>query len=497
VDKPTLQGGNMSYLLAIDQGTTSTRCVVYDHELNVISSTQQEYPLIYPDDGWVEVNPRALLHSAYKSLDSILSQSLDIVCAGITNQRETTLVWDAKSGETIFNGIVWQDRRTADYCNSFKDQGLEAVIQEKTGLLLDPYFSASKIAWILDNVDGARANAQAGNLRFGTVDTFLLWHLSDGKNHKTDVTNASRTSLFNIHTLQWDNELLEIFNIPLSMLPEVCNSDAIFGSLYRNGQTIPITGMIGDQQSALVGQSCFDGGDMKATFGTGCFLMVNSGSKPQISRSRLLSTIGYQLNGDLHYALEGSIFSAGTIIQWLRDRMEFFEDSKSSIELLSSSGQSNGALFVPAFTGIGAPHWNAEVRAAFYGITRDTSKQDMVTAAFKALIYQVIDIKEALKDDGITIQSLAVDGGMANNQKFCQLLADYLELNLNVPASTESTALGAAITAGFGHGIFSSQAEVQQSPELITIYSPREDFKDVEDLAKWREFMQLLMGAYN
>jgi len=487
----------MSYLLAIDQGTTSTRCVVYDRDLNVINSAQQEYPLIYPNDGWVEVDPSELLNSVFATLDPMLELSLEIICAGITNQRETTLVWDAESGETIFNGIVWQDRRTAAHCNALKDQGLESVIKAKTGLLLDPYFSASKISWILNNVEGAKARAQAGSLRFGTVDTFLLWHLSAGQYHKTDVTNASRTSLFNIHTLQWDDELLEIFDIPESMLPEVCNSDAPFGSFYRDGQTIPITGMIGDQQSALVGQNCFSKGDMKATFGTGCFLMVNSGLKPQTSNSGLLSTIGYKLHGDLHYALEGSIFSAGTIIQWLRDNMQFFKDSQSSIELLSSSGESNGTLFIPAFTGIGAPHWNAEVRAAFYGITRDTSQQDMVTATFKALIFQVIDIKDALQDDGINIQSLAVDGGMVANEKFCQLLADFLELNISVPASTESTAIGAAVTAGFGHGIFSSLKEVQQSPEHLTIYSPREGIKNAEDLARWREFMQLLMQAYN
>jgi glycerol kinase len=487
----------MSYLLAIDQGTTSTRCVVYDQELNTVNSAQQEYPLIYPDDGWVEVNPTELLASVYQTLDPMLDLSLEIVCAGITNQRETTLVWDAQSGESIFNGIVWQDRRTTAHCNALKDQGLESVIQAKTGLLLDPYFSASKISWILNNVEGARARAQAGNLRFGTVDSFLLWHLSGGEFHKTDVTNASRTSLFNINTLQWDDELLEIFDVPLSMLPEVCSSDTHFGSFCRMDQTIPITGMIGDQQSALVGQNCFDSGEMKATFGTGCFLMVNSGLKPQSSNSGLLSTIGYQLSGEVHYALEGSIFSAGTIIQWLRDNMQFFKDSKSSIGLLSSSGQSNGTLFVPAFTGIGAPHWNAEVRAAFYGITRDTSQQDMVTAAFKALIYQVIDIKDALQEDGISIQSLAVDGGMVTNEKFCQLLADFLELDIRVPASTESSATGAAITAGIGHGLFSSKQELKQAPHHLTVYTPREGIKDLEDLKKWREFLQLLMQAYN
>ena len=486
----------MSYLLAIDQGTTSTRCVVYDQELNIIESVQQEYPLNYPKDGWVEVEPTKLLKSVYETLDPILKQSFEIACIGITNQRETTLVWDSESGETIYDGIVWQDRRTADICNSLKDQNLETLIKQKTGLLLDPYFSATKISWILDNVDGAREKAIAGKLRFGTVDTFLLWHFSEGELHKTDITNASRTNLFNIYTREWDQELLDIFNVPLSMLPEVCSSDASFGSLARNGSTIPITGMIGDQQSALVGQECFDYGDMKATFGTGCFLMVNSGASPKSSQTGLLSTVGYELEGNVNYALEGSIFSAGTTIQWLRDNMKFFQDAQSSIHLLSSSGQSNGVIFIPAFTGIGAPHWNAEVRASFYGITRDTSQQDMVTAAFKALIYQVMDIQDALKEDGISIQNLAIDGGMATNSKFCQLLADFLELDIRVPASTESTASGAAITAGIGIGIFSSGKKLSESSNQVTTYSPREGIFDNADRTEWKKFLNILMQAY-
>ena len=399
----------MTYLLAIDQGTTSTRCVIYDEELNIIKSEQKEYPLLYPVDGWVEVDPNKLLESVYDTLDPMLESSFDIKCVGITNQRETTLVWDSESGIPIYNGIVWQDRRTADCCSTLKNQNLEPIINQKTGLLLDPYFSATKISWILDNVDGAREKALNGHLRFGTVDSFLLWHLSDGQLHKTDVTNASRTNIFNIHSMEWDQELLDIFDVPASMLPEVCSSDAEFGLLSRKSVAIPITGMIGDQQSALVGQECFDYGDMKATFGTGCFLMVNSGLKPKSSKSGLLSTVGYGLNESLSYALEGSIFSAGTTIQWLRDNMKFFKDSAASAELLSSAGQSNGVLFIPAFTGIGAPHWNAEVRASFYGITRDTSQQDIATAAFKALIYQVMDIRDALKEDGIEIKNLAID----------------------------------------------------------------------------------------
>ena len=487
----------MTYLLAIDQGTTSTRCAIYDEELNIIKSEQKEYPLIYPYDGWVEVDPNKLLESVYSSLDPLLDSSYDIECVGITNQRETTLVWDSESGLPIYNGIVWQDRRTAEHCAALKEQNLETIISKKTGLLLDPYFSATKISWILDNVEGAREKALEGKLKFGTVDTFLLWHLSDGQLHKTDVTNASRTNIFNIHSMEWDQELLDIFDVPVSMLPEVHSSDAKFGSLCRNSESIPITGMIGDQQSALVGQECFNYGDMKATFGTGCFLMVNSGLKPQISNSGLLSTVGYELKESISYALEGSIFSAGTTIQWLRDNMNSFQDSQASIKLLSSSGMSNGVLFIPAFTGIGAPHWNSEIRASFYGITRDTSQKDMVTAAFKALIYQVMDIKDALSEDGIEIKNLAIDGGMAGNEKFCQLLADFLELDIRVPASTESTATGAAITAGIGFGIFSPKQVLEKSSNQPTIYSPREGILDIADRKKWKQFLELLMQAYS
>jgi glycerol kinase len=487
----------MSYLLAIDQGTTSTRCVIYDEELKIIKSEQKEYPLLYPFDGWVEVDPNKLLKSVYSTLDPILDSSFDITCIGITNQRETTLVWDSESGTPIYNGIVWQDRRTADYCSSLKEQKLESMINQKTGLLLDPYFSATKISWILDNVKGAREKALKGSLRFGTVDTFLLWHLSNGKLHKTDVTNASRTNIFNIYSMEWDQELLDIFNVPASMLPEVCSSDAEFGLLSRKGASIPITGMIGDQQSALVGQKCFNYGEMKATFGTGCFLIVNSGLKPQSSKSGLLSTVGYELQQTLSYALEGSIFSAGTTIQWLRDNMKFFEDSQASIKLLSSSGNSNGVIFIPAFTGIGAPQWNAEIRASFYGITRDTSQKDMVTAAFKGLIYQVMDIRDALKGDGIEIKNLSIDGGMAGNEKFCQLLADFLRLDIRVPASTESTATGAVITAGIGFGMFSIEETIEKKSDQLTIYSPREGILDLSDHKNWKQFLKVLMQTYS
>lgn len=487
----------MPTLIAIDQGTTSTRTVAFDADLNIIHSKQKEYPLIYPNDGWVEIEPEELMNSVYSTIDPVLDACSDVSALGITNQRETTLVWDSDSGKPIYNAIVWQDRRTVEQCMQLKKDGYEETIKNATGLLLDPYFSATKISWILNNVDGARQKADAGKLRFGTVDTYLLWQLTDGNVYKTDVTNASRTNLYNIHTKEWDSELLKIFNIPKSMLPEVFPSESHYGSFDRGNKTIKITGIIGDQQGALVGQRCFQPGQMKATFGTGCFLMVNSGSEYLQSTSGLLNTLGYGLSGSVPYALEGSIFSAGTIIQWLRDNLEFFSDSAESINLLDERGESNGVLFIPGFTGIGAPHWNAEIRASFYGITRDTTKTDMVTAAFKSLIYQVMDIKDALSIDGIEIKNLSIDGGMAANSSFCQLLSDFLGQEVQVPPSLESTAIGAAIAAGIGAHLFSIENLQNQQSNDATIYLPREKVFIENDLIEWRKFLKALLDAYN
>ena len=486
----------MSLIVAIDQGTTSTRTVAFDRDLNVVHSKQKEYSLKYPNDGWVEIEPDELMASVHNTLDPVLEACSDIVALGITNQRETTLVWDASTGKPIYNAIVWQDRRTAKKCLSLKNDGHEEIIKNKTGLLLDPYFSATKIQWILDNVSGAKQKANNGELRFGTVDTYLLWQLSGGKIYKTDVTNASRTSLFNIHSRVWDQELLDIFNIPSTMLPDVYPSDADFGEITRKNKKFNISGLIGDQQSALVGQRCFELGQMKATFGTGCFLMVNTGDEYHPSTSGLLNTIGYGISDDTPFALEGSIFSAGTIIQWLRDEMKFFSDSAKSINFLNSTGDSRGVSFIPGFTGVGAPHWNSEIRAAFYGITRDTSQQDITTAAFNALIYQVIDIRDALKKDGIEIKNLSIDGGMASNSMFCQLLSDYLYQEVIVPSSLESTAVGAAITAGLGANLFSID-ELKRGDKNSTTYKPRQGILDSDDLSKWRKFLSVLMDAYN
>ena len=487
----------MTVLIALDQGTTSTRTVAFDKDLNIIHSEQKEYPLLYPKDGWVEIEPNELMGSVYATIDPVIDVCADIVAMGITNQRETTVIWDTDSGQPIYNAIVWQDRRTANKCMQLKQAGYEDVIRSKTGLLLDPYFSSTKISWILDNVDGARAKAEAGRLRFGTIDTYLLWQLSKGEIFKTDVTNASRTNLYNIHSRNWDDELLEIFNIPASMLPEVHSSDSNFGKLVRGNKEIKITGVIGDQQSALVGQRCFQPGQMKATFGTGCFLMVNTGKESLQSTSGLLNTLGYGISGEISYALEGSIFSAGTIIQWLRDNMEFFSNSQESIKFLDATGKSNDVLFVPGFTGIGAPHWNSEIRAAFYGITRDSTKTDMVTAAFKALIYQVMDIKDALKIDGVEINDLSIDGGMAANSSFCQLLADFMGQEVQVPSSLESTAIGAAITAGLGSNFFSIDDLKAQQSKNSTAYKPRDGIFDPRDLVEWKKILRVLLDAYN
>ncbi|MDC0942934.1 glycerol kinase GlpK [Gammaproteobacteria bacterium] len=487
----------MTVLIALDQGTTSTRTVAFDKDLNIIHSEQKEYPLLYPKDGWVEIEPNELMGSVYATIDPVIDVCADIVAMGITNQRETTVIWDTDSGQPIYNAIVWQDRRTANKCMQLKQAGYEDVIRSKTGLLLDPYFSSTKISWILDNVDGARAKAEAGRLRFGTIDTYLLWQLSKGEIFKTDVTNASRTNLYNIHSRNWDDELLEIFNIPASMLPEVHSSDSNFGKFVRGNKEIQITGVIGDQQSALVGQRCFQPGQMKATFGTGCFLMVNTGNESLQSTSGLLNTLGYGISGEISYALEGSIFSAGTIIQWLRDNMEFFSNSQESIKFLDATGKSNDVLFVPGFTGIGAPHWNSEIRAAFYGITRDSTKTDMVTAAFKALIYQVMDIKDALKIDGVEINGLSIDGGMAANSSFCQLLADFLGQEVQVPSSLESTAIGAAITAGLGSNFFCIDDLKAQQSKNSTTYKPRDGIFDPRDLVEWKKFLRVLLDAYN
>ena len=378
----------MDKFLAIDQGTTSSRAIIFNSDLENVKQSQKEYNLSYPNDGWVEADADEILRTVKETVGDVLSETSDnITACGLTNQRETTIVWSKETGAPIYPAIIWQDRRTSDLCNALKRDGHEAMVQEKTGLVIDSYFSATKLKWILDNVPNAREQAVSGKLLFGTVDSFLIYNLTSERNHLTDVTNASRTMLFNIHEMSWDKELLKLFDIPLSMMPEVKSCDGDFGSLSINGKTIKINGVIGDQQAALVGQNCFNSGDMKSTYGTGCFLMVNTKDKPLKVEEGLLTTVAYKLNNEVNYALEGSIYSCGNIIQWLRDKMQFFENAKDSELLLDSKGNSNNVHFLPAFNGLGAPYWNSDVRAGFYGMTQNTSKKDLVTAAFKSICY--------------------------------------------------------------------------------------------------------------
>ena len=479
----------MNNFLAIDQGTTSSRAIIFSPNHEPIRDSQKEYALSYPNDGWVEAEPSDILKTVKETLENVIKQSSEIISScGITNQRETTIVWSIETGEPIYPAIVWQDRRTHELCKTLKDNGHEAMVRAKTGLVIDPYFSATKIKWILDNVDGARKDAEAGKLRFGTVDSFLVNKLSKERLHLTDVTNASRTMLFNINDMQWDEDLLNLFDIPRSMLPEVRSCDSDYGTLNIEGQNIAIKGVIGDQQSALVGQRCFNLGDMKSTYGTGCFLMVNTKEKLITLDEGLLTTVGYKLNNEINYAIEGSIYSCGNIIQWLRDKMGFFKDASMSEQFLNKTGFSNNIQFLPAFNGLAAPYWNSDVRGGFYGITQDASKNDMITAAFKSICYQTRDITELLIQNNIKINSLYIDGGMTANKTFCQLLSDSLMVNILKPANIESTALGACIVAQISQGM-----NIEDIKSIIEDkYEPQDNLKDFleTDYRLWRNYIE-------
>ena len=473
-------------ILTIDQGTTSSRAIIFNINGDIEHISQEEYPLIYPEDGWVEIEPEVLKQSVLNTINKVPLD--DVECIGITNQRETTLIWDKTTLEPIYNAIVWQDRRTASYCDSIRNSQIEQTIKNKTGLQLDPYFSATKIKWILDNVDGAREKASQGKLSFGTVDTYLMSFLSNGAIHATDMTNASRTMLYNINTLEWDQELMQLFDIPFDMMPEVKTSNADFGSL-SNVNNISVCGVLGDQQAALFGQGCLDTGESKSTYGTGCFLMTNTGLKPSFNNSGLLTTIGYSIDEDVTYALEGSIYSAGTIIQWLRDNLEFFADSADSEGLINDNANSNGLKFIPAFNGLGAPYWNSDIRASFHGITRDTTKNDLTTAAFNSIAYQTLDIVNLLKDMNVDVPSLDVDGGMVANQTFVTNLCNTLNIQLNIPESTESTAKGAFYMSALGKGLIDlkqvkNQQKKQLSPSQELHNTIKNDYTDWANLVK-------------
>ncbi len=482
----------MEKYLAIDQGTTSSRAIIFDSNLEPIADFQQEYSLSYPQDGWVEANPNEILKTVNNSIENVLDQiSEKIASCGITNQRETTVVWSKETGETVYPAIIWQDRRTDDLCKSLKAKGHEEMVKQKTGLVLDPYFSATKIQWILDNVPNARKRAESGELLFGTIDSFLIFNLSKQKNHMTDVTNASRTMLFNINDMCWDKDLLELFNIPFSMMPKIAPCDGEFGNLIFND--ININGVIGDQQSALVGQHCINYGDMKSTYGTGCFLMVCTKEKIVRSEDGLLTTVAYKLNNETNYALEGSIYSCGNIIQWLRDKMLFFESAKESELLINTNGESGNVHFLPAFNGLGAPYWNSDVRGGFQGITQNSDKKDFVTAAFKSICYQTKDIIESLNNKNIFINDLLVDGGMTSNNTFCQLLSDSLGIDISKPSNIESTALGACVVSQISAGV--SLKEIRNKLDKKFISNEANSSFYMHDYNAWKDYVESSIGS--
>ncbi len=451
------------YLLTIDQGTTSSRAIIFDASGTPRWEAQQEFRQIFPGEGWVEHDPEEIWETTVAVCRRALSNSgLDaglFAAIGITNQRETTLVWDRHSGEPVYNAIVWQDRRTAEVCQDLKNRGLEPRFTGKTGLLLDPYFSGTKIRWILDNVDNARDRAENGELAFGTVDSFLLWRLTGGRVHATDATNASRTLLFDIHEQRWDNELLELLNIPAALMPEVRNCADEFGDTDANllGKPLPIRAIAGDQQAALIGQTCFEPGMVKSTYGTGCFLVMNTGSTAASSENRLLTTVGYRLNGDVTYALEGSIFMAGAIIQWLRDGLGIIQSGAETATLAQQADPEQNVYLVPAFTGLGAPYWDPHARGAILGLTRDTGVREIVKAGLESVVFQTRDLLEAMRADGVAaLRELRVDGGMVVNDWLLQRMADILGIRVDRPRVTETTALGATYLAGLQSGVFDS-----------------------------------------
>ena len=446
-----------AYILALDQGTTSSRAIVFDHEGNIVITSQKEFPQYFPKPGWVEQKPVEIWSSQSavmaEAIASLWDSDFEICGIGISNQRETTIVWDAATGKPVYNAIVWQDRRTTSLCDELKRQGLSDMIREKTGLLIDPYFSATKVKWILDNVPGARERAEKGRLRFGTVDSWLIWNLTKGMVHVTDVSNASRTLLFNIHTLEWDADLLKLFGVPASMLPRVVSSSEIYG--YTRAQ-VPIAGIAGDQQAALFGQMCLEPGSVKCTYGTGSFLLMNSGPKPMASQNNLLTTVAWKIGERVDYALEGSIFVAGSVVQWLRDGLGIIRSSDEVEALAASVPDAGGVVFVPALTGLGAPWWNAGARGCLYGITRGTTAAHIARAALDGIAFQTMDIVAAMeKDAGVPLQNLKVDGGAARNNLLMQFQADLLGVEVVRPSTTETTAMGAAFLAGLATGFWS------------------------------------------
>lgn len=491
-----------AYLLAIDQGTTSSRAMVFDSRGEVVQVAQEEFPQIYPADGWVEHDPEAIwtttLNVSRQALQAAERDGGRVVAIGVTNQRETTVLWERGTGTPVYNAIVWQDRRTAELCRRMVADGLEPDIQSRTGLLLDPYFSATKLAWLLDNVDGARREAEKGNLAFGTVDCFLIWRLTGGRSHATDASNASRTNVFNIHTQEWDAQLLRHFNVPNGVLPEVRNCAADFGetdpALF--GRPIPILGVAGDQQAAAFGQCCFDAGAIKSTYGTGCFVLMNTGDEALVSRNRLLSTVAYRLDGRVSYALEGSIFIAGAAVQWLRDGLGIISHARETESLAADLPDNAGVYLVPAFTGLGAPHWKPDVRGAIFGLTRATGTAELARAALESVCYQTSDLFDAMAEEGVMPLSLRVDGGMVANDWLVQFLANLLNLPVDRPRIMETTALGAAYLAGLQAGVFGSMAELAGQWQSAARFEPKLPAAERETLLRgWHEAVERLVSS--
>jgi glycerol kinase len=492
------------YILSLDSGTTSNRAILFNHSGEITGTAQQEFEQIYPRPGWVEHSPKSIWESQLKVARDVMKNQQtspsEIAGIGITNQRETTLIWNRETGEPVYNAIVWQDRRTAGICDELKDRGLEKTFAEKTGLVIDAYFSGTKIKWILDNVEGAREQAEAGKLAFGTVDTWLIWKLTGGKLHITDVTNASRTLLFNIHSLEWDDELLEILGVPKEMLPEVKQSSEVYGQTEKDlfGEEISIAGIAGDQQAALFGQMCIKEGMVKNTYGTGCFVVMNTGSKPIASKHKLLTTIAWQVNGKTTYALEGSIFVGGAVVQWLRDELGIIQSSAEIEDLASQVVDSDGVSFVPGFVGLGAPHWDQYATGTIIGLSRGTNKAHIARAALDAIAFQSMEVMETMVDDsGIELQELRVDGGAVVNNLLMQIQAEAIGNKVARPKIIETTALGAAYLAGLATGFWKNLQEIKKQWQIDRIFVPQEDpekFKQVT--LNWKKAVERSKSWY-
>ena len=490
------------YIMALDQGTTSSRCILFSESGAIVSTAQKEFTQIYPNAGWVEHDPMEIWSTEYsvaiEAMAKIGAKPEDIAGIGITNQRETTIVWDKRTGTPVYNAIVWQCRRTSNFCDELKEKGFEAKIKSKTGLILDPYFSGTKIKWILDNVEGVRKEAEAGNLLFGTVDTWLIWNLTKGKIHATDYSNASRTMLYNIYDLKWDEELLEMMDIPVSMMPKVLPSSHTYGvtDQFLFGAEIPIAGVAGDQQSALFGQTCYEEGTAKNTYGTGCFMLMNTGEKAVESKNGLITTIAWGVDGKVEYALEGSVFVAGAAIQWLRDELRMIKSAADTEEYCLAVEDTNGVYMVPAFVGLGAPYWDPYARGTIVGLTRGAKKEHFIRAVVESLAYQSYDILKAMEEDsGITLKSLRVDGGASANNFLMQFQSNVLGVDVLRPEVIETTAYGAACLAGLAIGLFKSKEEIKSKWTLSRRFSPsiNED-KKRELLSNWHEAVKRSQG---